>query len=75
MRSPALLEKIVSLCAEPVSFENLLKALFDAYGMEMNAQQYALIGSTVRSCLSVLHGQGRLVFLFRENRMLWTAAE
>ena len=66
-------EKIVSLCAAPTGFDELLKALFDAYGMQMNLQQYALIGSTLRSYLAWLLKQGRINYSFVENRMLWQA--
>ena len=66
-------EKIVSLCAEPIGFDDLLKALFDACGMQMNLQQYALIGSTLRSYLAWLVKQGRINISFVENRLLWQA--
>lgn len=62
---------IERLCAEPTAFEKLLKGLFDAYGQEMNVQQYALVGSTLRSCLSGLYERGRIGFEFRDNEMLW----
>ena len=66
-----LKESILRLCASPISFETLLKKLFQQYGMTMNAQQYALIGSTVRSCLSSFSAQGIVSFSFCENEMLW----
>ena len=71
----ALEDTVAALCAVPVSFEDLLKMIFDRYQMTMNLQQYALIGSTVRSCLSCLYTQGRLSFTVCDNRMLWQAAE
>ena len=63
--------KILELCASPIPFETLLKAVFDAYHMEMTAQQYALIGSTIRSYLSAMHEQGSVSFEFIDNEMLW----
>ena len=71
----ALKESILNLCAVPVSFEALLKKLFQQYGMTMNAQQYVLIGSTVRSCLSSLYAQRKVTFDFCENEMLWKSSE
>ena len=59
------------LCAQPVTFEELLKGLFDHYGMAMSFQQYALIGSTVRSYLTWLQETGRVAAEFADNRMLW----
>jgi len=64
-------EKILELCCEPVCFEELLARLFAAYGMKMSMQQYALIGSTLRSYLSWLQGKGEIAYFFENNRMLW----
>lgn len=66
--------KILSLC-DGAAFEEILQRVFTDYGLTMNAQQYALIGSTVRSYLTWLHGQGRVGFTFEHNRMLWTKTE
>ena len=64
-------ERIVSLCASPRCFEEILRELFDAYSLTMNAEQYVLVGSTVRSYLSWLKDTGRLEVIFSKNRMLW----
>lgn len=66
-------EHIVQICAEPASFETILKALFDRYGLTMTFEQHALVGSTVRSYLSWMKGQGRMQTLFKENMLLWEA--
>ena len=62
---------ITALCAAPQTFEELLKALFDRYGMVMTFEQYALVGATVRSYLTWLKETGRLTAEFADNRMLW----
>lgn len=67
----AAVEKIDSFCEEPHTFEELLQITFDAYGLTMTVQQYALIGSTLRAYLSFLREQGRIAFRFENNRMLW----
>ena len=67
-------ERILSFC-DGASFEEILRRVFTDFGLTMNAQQYALIGSTVRSYLSWLHGQGKAGFSFADNRMLWKKAE
>ncbi len=64
-------EKLLDMCGEPVTFETLLKKIFDVYGLQMSAQQYALIGSTVRSYLSSMCDEGILTFSFENNRMFW----
>lgn len=63
--------RICSLCSEPVTFEDLLKCLFDEYGLTMNPGQYVLIGSTVRSFLSYLYEEGKVIYEFRDNKMYW----
>ena len=56
--------------------DGVLKALFDAYGLSLNFEQYVLIGSTVRSYLVWMREQGRLEAVFEDNRLLWkTTAE
>ena len=64
-------DHIVERCAEPVIFEELLKRLFDDYGLTLTFEQYALVGSTVKSYLAWLKDTGRLTALFEDNRLLW----
>lgn len=66
-------DRILMLCAQPLCFETLLQKLFTAYGLDMTFQQYALVGSTVRSFLSWLKGEGRLTAEFADNMLLWRA--
>ncbi len=64
-------EKIVGICSEPLCFEVILQRLFAAYGLVMNFEQYALVGSTVRSYLSWLKDTGRLQAEFVDHMLLW----
>lgn len=64
-------DAITALCAAPQTFEELLKALFDRYGMVMTFEQYALVGATVRSYLTWLKETGCVTVEFADNRMLW----
>lgn len=68
-------DKILDICSVPHTFEKLLKRLFSDYGLTMNFEQYALVGSTVRSYLSWLKDSGRLTVEFRDNEMLWIKGE
>ena len=65
-------DRICDLCTAPASFEELLKKLCDAYGLSLNFEQYVLLGSTVRSYLVYLRGEGRLEAEFADNRLLWS---
>lgn len=64
---------ILDLCAEPVNFEQILQKVFSRYGLGMNFEQYALVGSTVRSYLSWMKDQGRVEVAFEDNLLLWRA--
>ena len=67
-------DHMVELCAEPVIFEELLKKLFDDYGLTLTFEQYVLVGNTVKSYLAWLKDTGRLTALFEDNRLLWRRA-
>jgi glyoxylase-like metal-dependent hydrolase (beta-lactamase superfamily II) len=64
-------EKIYSLCRQELTFEGILKGIFDDYGLTKDPNQYVLVGSTVRSFLSYLCDKGKVCFEFRDNKMYW----
>ena len=64
-------DKIIGICQEPLCFEAILQKLFADYGLTMNFEQYALVGSTVRSYLAWLKDTGRVNALFENNMLLW----
>ncbi len=64
-------ENIVNICREPHSFEDILAKLFEIYRLNMDFQQYALVGSTVRSYLAYLKDNGILGVDFCNNKMVW----
>ena len=70
-----IIDKILDICSEPICFEDILKRIFDDYELEMNFQQYALIGSTVRGYLSYLKDKGELCVLIEDNMLLWKRSE
>ena len=67
--------RIKVFCAKPVNFEALLKRLFDEYALELSFEQYALVGSTVKSYLAWLMDKGQLKAKCESNLLLWEAAE
>lgn len=67
-------DKICEICSSPVSFEEILQALFFDFGLNMTFEQHALVGSTVRSYLTYLKEQGRALPYFENNVMLWKKA-
>lgn len=66
-----IIEKVYNLCEEEITFEEILKRIFDEYQLNMNANQYVLIGSTVKSYLSYLYDEGRIIYEFKDNKMFW----
>ena len=64
-------EKIVGICDRPLCFEAILQRLFSDYGLNMNIEQYVLVGSTVRSYLAWLKDTGRITCIFEDSMMLW----
>lgn len=64
-------DRILGICENPINFETVLQQLFNHYGLEMNFEQYALVGSTVRSYLSWLKDSGRMAVIFHSGQLLW----
>ncbi len=63
--------KLISICREPSTFEEILKKIFDEYSLTMTFEQYVLVGSAVRSYLAALKEKGEIQAEFEENRLLW----
>ena len=68
-------DRILEICKKPMIFEKVLQKLFINYGLEMNFEQYALVGSTVRSYFSWLKDTERMTVVFENGQLLWTAIE
>lgn len=66
-----IMNKILNCCKNEVTFEDILKNIFDEYKLTMNANQYVLIGSTIRSYLSYLYDNNKIMYEFNNNRMVW----
>lgn len=64
-------EKILGLCGEPRTFENILQNLFAEYKLTMSFEQHVLVGSTVRSYLAWLKDSGKLAVNFENSLMIW----
>lgn len=67
--------KICEICENNLTFESILKCIFDEYNLTMNPNQYVLIGGTVRSYLSYLYDEGKVEYEFKNNQMLWKKIE
>lgn len=70
-----IMEVVRESCGDGAGFEEVLAAVVERYGIIMNANQYVLVGSTVRSYLSCLCQEGRVQYEFAGGRMLWRASQ
>ena len=64
-------DTVEGLCGGGTSFEKLLKGVFEHYGLKMDLEQHALVGSTVRSYLSWLKKQGKIDAGIKDNVLIW----
>jgi glyoxylase-like metal-dependent hydrolase (beta-lactamase superfamily II) len=67
-----IIQKLTEICRSPVTFDEILKSVFDAYQLTMNWDQYVLVGSTIRSYLTYLHDSGKLSVKFEGNYLYWS---
>ena len=63
--------KIYDLCSNKITLEDILQKIFTDYNINMNENQYFLIGSTIKSYLSYLYDEGKISYTFIDNKMYW----
>lgn len=56
----SVIADILKICKEKVTFDELFGKIFAGYGLAASIEQYALVGSTLRSYITYLLGEGRL---------------
>ena len=67
--------QIKTICRESLSFDMILKRVFEVYGLKMTYEQYVLIGSTLRSYLAWMKDSGQIEGKFEDNMLLWGSGE
>lgn len=67
-----IIQKILHICQKPLTFEEILKQIFDVYQLSMDWNQYVLVGSTIRSYLAYLHDSNQLAVEFKDNNLFWS---
>jgi glyoxylase-like metal-dependent hydrolase (beta-lactamase superfamily II) len=68
-----IIDFIKTLCQQPTAAEEVIKSVFDEYQLNMDWDQYVLVGSTVRSYLTYLLDKHELKAAFKDNRLVWSA--
>ncbi len=66
-----IIETILEFCREKITFETLLKKIFEHFDMNMNLNQYFLISCTLRSYISYLCNEQKLNYFFENNTMFY----
>lgn len=72
-RINATLAGIRRCCAGGASFEQILAELCREHAIVLDANQYALVGATLRSFLAYLVAQGEVLTVFEQGRLSWEA--
>lgn len=62
---------ILKIANKEKTFEEILKLLFDEYDLTLNFEQYALVGSTLKSYLTWLKELEKIEVIFNDNYMFW----
>ncbi len=66
-----IIERLLVMCAEPIGFEDILKKVFAEFSLDMDFNQYALVGSTIKSYLAYLKDAGRIETEISDFKLLW----
>lgn len=67
--------RIQNICNEPLTTEEILQRVCTSYEIDLDPNQYVLIGSTIRSFLSYLYEEERLACSFENGKMLWVSGK
>jgi len=68
-----ILYNIAEICKTPKTTEEILSELFERYSLTMNFEQYALVGSALRSYLTYLSSKGKILPFFNSNKLYFEA--
>lgn len=64
-------DAVISACAEASTTEAILRVVAEAFSVQLDWAQYALVGSTVRSYLVYLRELGKIEATFEDGALLW----
>ncbi len=66
-----IMDRILDFCAEPRTAEELLADLCTHYSLELNANQYVLLLSTIRAYQAYMLEEKKLEIIYNKGRMEW----
>ena len=68
-------DAVLEICRKPRTLEEILTELFRYFSITMSHAQYVLVGSTIRSYVSYLAGEGTLESVVDADAIHWRTAE
>ena len=66
-----IISNILKFCEKNITFEELLKKVFDHYHLVMNTNQFVLNSSTIKAYLTYLINLEKIKYQFIENKMYY----
>jgi glyoxylase-like metal-dependent hydrolase (beta-lactamase superfamily II) len=66
-----IIGEITAICSKPLIFDELLSTFCLRYAISIDANQYVLVSSTLRSYLSYLKDEGTVEMMFKDGKPLW----
>ena len=66
-----LMGTILTIIQKASASEEILAAFCERYGITLDANQYVLISSTLKSYLTYLKNEGRIETVFENGKLLW----
>ena len=65
-----IISTVLFFCERPVTFDEILSRMCKKYEIDLNANQYVLVSSTIKSYLSFLYEEGELGMSFSEGNVV-----
>ncbi|MDR0879717.1 MAG: MBL fold metallo-hydrolase [Clostridioides sp.] len=65
-----IMENIEKICMVPKTVDEVLEWICKIYSVVLDANQYVLLGSTIRSYITYLYDNDRVEYVFEEGKML-----
>ncbi len=62
---------LLSICANPIQFDDILAIIFEQYHIRTNPSQLVLIGSTIKNHLTDLYINKKIEMICKNGRMFW----
>jgi len=66
-----IISTVLSYCKRSATFDEILFQMCKKYKIDLNANQYVLISSTIKSYLSFLGDEGKLGMSFSKGSVFW----